>query len=108
MVLGNQFVVPPEPDILSELLSADEAYCEIPFSFRDGENSVTTGIIDVLYRRGEQWFVVDYKTNADEDDLDEKYLDQLNEYRKAVSRQTGKEAYARVYHINVEGDLSQS
>ena len=97
-----------EPDILSELLSADEAYCEIPFSFRDGENSVTTGIIDVLYRRGEQWFVVDYKTNADEDDLDEKYLDQLNEYRKVVSRQTGKEAYARVYHINVEGDLSQS
>ncbi len=88
-------------DILNELLSADEVHCEVPFSRNDGINSITTGIIDVLYRKGEQWFIVDYKTNADEDDLDDKYLSQLEEYRKAFRNQTGKDAVARIYHISV-------
>ena len=90
-----------ESDILNELLSADEVYCEVPFSYNNRENSITTGIIDVLYRKGDNWYIIDYKTNADGDDLDEKYQSQLNEYRKAFEKQTGKSVTAKVYHLDV-------
>ncbi|MBQ3376109.1 MAG: UvrD-helicase domain-containing protein [Erysipelotrichaceae bacterium] len=88
------------PDILNELLSADEVYCEVPFSYNIGVNSITTGIIDVLYRKGDDWFIIDYKTNADGSALDEKYQSQLNEYCKAFEKQTGMKVIARTYHID--------
>ena len=89
-----------EPDILSELLKADEVYCEVPFSYRNGPGMITTGIIDVLYRKGSEWFIVDYKTNAEGEGLDEEYEGQLNEYRKAFRDQTGLDCCARIYHID--------
>ncbi len=89
-----------EPDILSELLKADEVYCEVPFSYRNGPGMITTGIIDVLYRKGSEWFIVDYKTNAEGEGLDEEYESQLNEYRKAFRDQTGLDCCVRIYHID--------
>ena len=88
-------------DILKELLEADEVYCEVPFSFRNKANSITTGIIDVLYRKGDKWHVVDYKTNAGDEELDQKYAEQLNEYLKAVGINTEYDAEASIYHIAV-------
>ena len=82
------------------MLSADEVYCEVPFSYNIGVNSITTGIIDVLYRKGDDWFIIDYKTNADGSALDEKYQSQLNEYCKAFEKQTGMKVIARTYHID--------
>ena len=88
-------------DILNELLNADEVYCEVPFSFLNKANSITTGIIDVLYKKGDKWHVVDYKTNADDEELDQKYAEQLNEYLKALKINAEYNAEASIYHIDV-------
>ena len=86
-------------DILNELLTADEVFCELPFCYNEGERKIWHGVIDVVYRKGDRWHIVDYKTNADADDLDSYYQEQLETYKKAFKDITGNEADAMVYHI---------
>ena len=85
-------------DILSELLSADEVYCEVPFCVSVG-NSLTNGVMDVVYRKGDTWFVVDYKTNAEPYGLDQVYQDQMTAYRSAMKQLFGEVADVHTYHI---------
>lgn len=90
-------------DLLSELLTADEVHCEAPFCLKsDGESLpvVSNGVMDVIYRKGEHWYIVDYKTNEDASDLAAKYQGQLAVYTEAFFALTGKHADARIYHID--------
>ena len=87
-------------DILATLLTADEVYCEVPFC-RKADGDIWHGIMDVVYRIGEQWFILDYKTNADAQDLDVKYQQQLDAYVEGFRDLTGHTAKPLVYHIDV-------
>ena len=87
-------------DILKELLSADEVFCELPFTWME-EQTVYNGIMDVVYRKADQWYIVDYKTNSDPDDLDEIYAGQLEAYKKAFYSMTNEEAVTLIYHIEI-------
>ena len=87
-------------DILTALLAADEVYCEVPFCRKNG-SEIWHGIMDVVYRTGEQWFILDYKTNADAHDLDAKYQEQLTAYVEAFHDLTGHTAIPLIYHIDV-------
>ena len=89
-------------DILSELLSADEVYCELPFCYKAGTAEIWHGVMDVVYRKGETWHIIDYKTNADVDDLDKHYQEQLEAYVKAFGEMTGQKADTKTYHIVCE------
>ena len=94
-----------ESDIISVLRKADEVYCELPFTYKEeGEEGVglINGVMDLVYRAGDKWYIVDYKTNADGTGLDEAYAAQLESYRKALKAIKGIEAQARVYHIAVK------
>ena len=91
-------------DILKTLLEADEVYCEVPFCYKeDSEDGVViwNGIMDVIYCAGGKWHIVDYKTNAEGDDLDIKYQNQLSAYIRAFKEITGEDADAFTYHIDV-------
>ena len=89
-------------DLLEVLINADEVYCEVPFSYKDGnQNTVIKGIMDVVYCSEGKWHIIDYKTNAEGDDLDTKYQNQLAAYVKAFKETTGEDADARTYHIDV-------
>ncbi|MBQ2657619.1 MAG: UvrD-helicase domain-containing protein [Erysipelotrichaceae bacterium] len=88
-------------DILGVLLDADEVFCELPFSYKEDEKTMWNGTMDVVYRKDDRWHIVDYKTNADPNDLDEKYREQLNAYVKAFRQMTGNEVDALIYHIDV-------
>lgn len=94
-------------DILSVLLSAEEVYCEVPFSYldeekgEDGENIIWNGVMDVIYKSEGKWHIVDYKTNADGNNLDHKYQEQLRSYIKAFKFLTGEDADAMIYHIEI-------
>ena len=89
-------------DILRELLSAEEVHCEVPFCYREpGTANLWHGVMDVLYKKDGRWHIVDYKTNADPSDLDEKYQEQMKAYIAAYREMTGEEADARVYHVEV-------
>lgn len=87
-------------DILSALLAADEVYCEVPFCRKSG-TEIWHGIMDVVYRTGKQWFILDYKTNADASELDVKYQQQLAAYVEAFRDLTGHTAKPLIYHIDV-------
>ena len=91
-------------DMLKTLLEADEVYCEVPFCYsEEAENgkAVWNGIMDVVYLANGAWHIVDYKTNADGNDLDEKYKLQLEAYIKAFKTTTGNDADAYTYHIDI-------
>ena len=88
-------------DILTELLSADEVHCELPFCYAGEENKIFNGVIDVVYRKNGKWHIIDYKTNTDDSDLDKQYEGQLSAYIEAFKATTGEDADAAVYHIVV-------
>lgn len=91
-------------DIFNTLLKADEVYCEVPFCYKEDTGSgpvIWNGIMDVVYRSEGKWHIIDYKTNAEGDDLDTRYQNQLEAYVKAFKQITGEDADARTYHIDV-------
>lgn len=88
-------------DILSELLTADEVHCEVPFCYAEPADTakIWNGVMDVVYRKNDSWHIIDYKTNADASDLDKHYQAQLSAYIAAFKAITSEDADARVYHI---------
>ena len=90
-------------DILSTLMSADEVYCEVPFCYKDETDGkvLWNGVMDAIYCKDGNWHIVDYKTNADGNELNEKYSAQLNAYIKAFKEITGQDADALTYHLDV-------
>ncbi len=91
-------------NLLAELLTADEVYCEVPFCYQVPHKKQTViwnGVMDVVYKKEGGWHIIDYKTNADSDDLDQKYQEQMKAYVDAFSSMTGETADAKVYHIDV-------
>ena len=91
-------------DILNTLVSADEVYCEVPFSYTENGIDGTVlwnGIMDVVYREGANWHIVDYKTNVEKDNLDIHYKNQMAAYVKAFKETTGLDADAKTYHIDI-------
>ena len=88
-------------DLFAILKDADEIYCEMPFAYQDG-NNIYNGSIDLFYNYKGQYYIVDYKTNYDGNNLDEKYALQLDAYKKAVKEIAGVDATARIYHIDTK------
>lgn len=86
-------------DILTELLSAEEVHCELPFCWAESPERIWHGIMDAVYRKDGKWHIIDYKTNADPEDLNERYQAQLSAYTAAFRAMTGEEADALVWHI---------
>ena len=87
-------------DLLAVLRQADEVYCEVPFCRQCGD-AIVHGVIDLLYRAGGAWHIIDYKTNAEKKQLAEKYAAQLDAYKEAFHVLTGETVDAGIYHIDV-------
>jgi ATP-dependent exoDNAse (exonuclease V) beta subunit len=88
-------------DELQMARASAECHEEVPFAvLRDdtGTPTVVTGVIDLAYRAGEDWDVVDYKTDADAKDVDLKarHQAQLDAYEEAWSRVSGRKTRACV------------
>ena len=88
-------------DLLATLKNASEIYCEMPFSYQEDSN-IFNGSIDLFYKLGDKYFIVDYKTNYDDTDLDITYENQLEAYKQAVKNIAGIDATARIYHIDIK------
>ena len=88
-------------DLFEILKSAEEISCETPFAYQDDDN-IYNGSIDLFYKYKGQYYIVDYKTNYDGNNLDEKYALQLEAYQTAVKKIAGVDASARIYHIDTK------
>ncbi len=90
-------------DLFRELKSAFEVYSEVPFSYRDDDESVIhRGTIDLVFRTPSGWSIVDFKSHrADSAEgvkaLKTRYGNQLRMYRKAWEKITGE----RVLHTSL-------
>jgi ATP-dependent exoDNAse (exonuclease V) beta subunit len=76
---------------LAAIGAADVVYREVPFVYRAG-GQVLDGRIDLAYRVGGSWTVIDFKTArlASEDEARSRYGDQLRRYRTALAALTGQ------------------
>ena len=98
----EQFNSSLNKDVLSLLLKAKNVMCEVPFSFKDG-NQIVYGVIDCLYEDESGWHIIDYKTNKlrDVSKLEKEYESQLSLYKKALSVTLNINADAHIYHIDI-------
>ena len=80
------------------------AYFEMPFSW-DWDGMSVHGTIDLVYRAGQAWRVVDFKTDdvrgRPVEQSASRYLSQLALYREAVKRATGKTPEAALVFLRV-------
>jgi ATP-dependent helicase/nuclease subunit A len=82
---------------------------EVPYTFRR-DARVETGVIDVLYRVGDVWRLVDFKTDAiqDEEMLKGKiveYGDQVTRYAAAVQALVGAEPQTLLCFLDMCGQV---
>lgn len=95
-------------DLLAEVRDADEVHCEMNFSHPlivDGVTQIWRGVMDLVYRKGNKWYIIDYKTALVEmADFDEHYKHQLDAYKKAFKAITnGNEVEsAMTYYLNLD------
>ncbi|HEX6177953.1 MAG TPA: UvrD-helicase domain-containing protein, partial [Thermoanaerobaculia bacterium] len=81
---------------------ADERYVEIPFALMV-EGSLLHGIIDLVFREGDRWFIVDYKSDSTKDRLDalvEYYKPQVEHYARFWSELTNAPASAGLFFVD--------
>ena len=89
-------------NLLQVLLKAEEVMCEVPFAYKTN-NSIVSGVIDLLYKDSIGWHIIDYKTNAEGDIgiLEEEYQKQLAIYKKAFKQATGLDCDTHIDHIDI-------
>ena len=71
-------------DLLARAGKADEVYRELPFSV-----GTKDGKVDLLFREGKRWTLVDYKTDTQPEP--ERYREQLRAYAEALKQVAGIE-----------------
>ena len=87
------------PQDLLGIAFSSTCLCEIPFSYKEGK-MIWQGIIDLLYINEGKYFIVDYKTNEDDENLEEEYKTQLDAYKKALKKTLGVDVETYIYHIS--------
>jgi ATP-dependent exoDNAse (exonuclease V) beta subunit len=82
-----------------EAMSSPAMRREFPVTVRVGERRLLEGVLDLAYRDGGGWVVVDYKTDADLDSNREIYVRQLRWYLHALASATGESARGVLLHV---------
>jgi ATP-dependent exoDNAse (exonuclease V) beta subunit len=94
------------------VLAADEKMAEVPFALDVSaaelgiEGAATTllhGTVDLVFREGETWFIIDYKTDVTKGRIDALiayYAPQVKHYANFWSRVTGAETKAGLFFVD--------
>ena len=109
--------------LLDAFNSGNEVYRELPFYTEisvietddtlskslEGETVRLQGVIDCFFYEGDNLILLDYKTDyvekGNEEEMEKKYLVQINYYRNALEKITGKkvtESYLYLFYLDKE------
>ena len=109
--------------LLDAFNSGNEVYRELPFYTEisvtetdgtlskslEGEKVRLQGVIDCFFYEGDNLILLDYKTDyvekGNEEEMEKKYLVQINYYRNALEKITGKkvtESYLYLFYLDKE------
>jgi ATP-dependent exoDNAse (exonuclease V) beta subunit len=87
-------------DFWQQAIASDERQEEVPFTTIEpgALPTVVSGAIDLAYRTGAAWHIVDYKTDRDgtPETLAERYTAQVEAYARAWTRVTGAKPETQV------------
>ena len=102
--LIGRFSVHP---LRAEINSADKRHHEVPYTRINGDHT-ETGYIDLLYRKGDTWHIVDFKTDSirsdqEREELIGNYNRQLQRYQSAVKSLIGQAAQAQLCFLDDNG-----
>jgi ATP-dependent helicase/nuclease subunit A len=75
-----------EHPLLKQAAESDECHRELPILMQLDSETMVEGTIDLLFREGESWVVVDYKTDADIGERLSLYEKQIQWYGLGLSR----------------------
>ncbi len=78
--------------VMREAIAADgNGGCrrEVPVTYRCPDGSLVEGVVDLAFRRGDRWVVVDFKTDRMMNTALDAYRRQVGLYAAAVARATG-------------------
>jgi ATP-dependent exoDNAse (exonuclease V) beta subunit len=80
----------PLLDRAREAAKRGECRRETPITQRDAQGVIIEGVVDLAFREGGEWTVVDFKTDAELGDVAESYREQLRLYAGAIAAATGE------------------
>ncbi|TFG67212.1 MAG: hypothetical protein E4H27_09275, partial [Anaerolineales bacterium] len=96
--------------LYQEINSADERHHEVPYGVEDQPDD-DIGRLDILYRRGDTWKIVDFKTDRIKSlqEIDptrqQRYHLQLERYARAVQDQLGVTPQAFICYLDVNNRI---
>jgi ATP-dependent helicase/nuclease subunit A len=79
-----------ENPLLQRARRAPKIFRELPLTGRMADGKLLNAILDLAFLEGEEWVVVDYKTDKDMEKEKEKYGLQLGYYAELLTRFTGR------------------
>jgi ATP-dependent exoDNAse (exonuclease V) beta subunit len=89
-------------NLWARVKAADERYVEIPFALTV-DNSLLHGTIDLVFREGNQWFIVDYKSDSTKNRIDALvayYKPQVEHYARFWSQLTNAPTSAGLFFVD--------
>jgi ATP-dependent helicase/nuclease subunit A len=75
--------------LVARALRASECRRELPLLLRTDDREILEGTMDLAFREGDRWVVVDFKTDADLEGEKPRYLRQISWYAHGLERLTG-------------------
>lgn len=85
--------------LLKRAAAADECFREFPVLLEIDEDRVLEGTLDLAFREGDRWSVIDFKTDMDLQPADVRYVRQIRWYGFALRRLTNCEVQGWVLGI---------
>lgn len=92
-------------ELTKRILAADEWHREAPVVWRSPDDLLMEGYLDVLFREGDRWVIVDYKTDAKPEP--KLYAEQLAAYGRAVEAVTGMKVAERLLFFLATGAVAK-
>ncbi len=88
-----------EKTLQSELIQrarrSGKAFRELPITGRQEDGFYLNAIIDLAFLEDDQWVIVDYKSDRNQEERKEKYQKQLGFYGDLLRKLTGKKIKSR-------------
>lgn len=84
--------------LMQRAAAADALRRETPILLRAPDGSIVEGIVDLAFREGDTWTVVDFKTDLG-DSAQPHYLVQVRLYADAITRATGQPSRAVLFGV---------
>ncbi len=99
-----------QADIWREIEAADEVHHELPYSWQPQGRAPETGMIDVLYRHGNEWRLLDFKTDELRDkqarqEARSEYEGQIRRYLRAATFLLGERVTANLVFLDDMGGV---